>query len=145
MLRAMLYSGRIDEAVGAMMAHERNDFPRQWDPPPHPHDATPHLLDLTDAILDAHAPPWVLSLFSWKVRGLLHNGALLDPEGMSDEEFDRYVRVLEAAPDGAALVWEKRGHLNAMWPGGSEWRRRRIQEIQRLAEEDGKARGDHDP
>jgi hypothetical protein len=141
----LLYSEWIDEAVALMATHRRSDFPPQWDPPPHPHDAAPRLLDVTDAVLDAQAPPWVLALFSWKMRGLLHDSSLVGPESLSDEQFERYVRVLLAAPDGAELVWEKRSWLSTRWPGCSDRRRKLNDQIWKLAEDYGRAHGKQDP
>jgi len=135
-VESLIYSGRIDEAVQVMTMHQRNDFPPHWDPPPHPHDAAPRLLDVTDAILDAHVPEWVLAFFSSKLRGLLYDSALLSPQVTSDEEFDRYVRVVVAAPEGAALVWEKRRWLEALKAANcSDQRRRSIEQVLKLAEQ----------
>jgi hypothetical protein len=64
-----LRAGRIPEALAAMSARSPDDFPPQWDPPPHAifDDDEPPIQSILTAILKKPVPDWVAERFAPKI------------------------------------------------------------------------------
>ncbi|MFN0050675.1 MAG: hypothetical protein ACKV0T_00700 [Planctomycetales bacterium] len=60
-----LLSGRLEEGIAILSAHDRRDFPPLWDPPPRIGygEEYPPVSDVLRVIADTKAPSWVQSLY----------------------------------------------------------------------------------
>jgi hypothetical protein len=102
-----LDAGDIRAAVAEMSAHERNDFPPYWNPPPRvvwmqssgTSVSLNQLLAILQEIADTSAAPWVRVMYLNKLRDAL-------PFGYQDREFPRARALLRRLLESPALVEE---------------------------------------
>lgn len=110
-----LREGNIYQALATMSAHPRDAFPPHWDPPPRIGygERQPPILDVVEVALAMDADPWVVDVFMEKLRSLAGRsyGPLYFLSNLSDEEFDRYLSVLEQLPADSEIIDEQREAL----------------------------------
>jgi hypothetical protein len=104
----LLRSDRIAEGLAEMSAHERDDYPPHWDPPPRLSygEGDPHLADIMEVLPGPLTAPWVREAFLEKLVALFHDEhhayyLLRDSE---DPTFDRYLAVLHRLPEGRRVA-----------------------------------------
>lgn len=110
-----LREGNIYQALATMSAHPRDAFPPHWDPPPRIGygERQPPILDVVEAVLATDAEPWVVEVFMEKLRSFAGRayGTFYFLANMSNEEFDRYLTVLEQLPADSEIIDEQREAL----------------------------------
>lgn len=138
-----LRSGRIKEALAAMAAHQRGDFPPHWEPPPHVGygEREPPILDVMEVVVATNPPVWVHSLFTTRFSNSIGDGHIpWTIYYMDDDELNRFAQVLLKLPEGPALVAREENWLRGVRdePSQSDTRRAAIDALLELA-------GSHDP
>jgi hypothetical protein len=105
-----LRAGRIDEALATMSAHQRDDFPPHWDPPPRVayREATPDIVELQARLNRANVAPWVHAVFAQKFENSLrgedeYSGVW---SFLSAEEIERRIETIAAMPNRAEVIRE---------------------------------------
>jgi hypothetical protein len=95
--------GRIDDALAIMSAHQRNQFPPHWTPPPlrldWAADGRPPLLDVLEAIETNEVAPWVREAYLQKLAasfGLNYRAA----------NRERFVDFMRRLPEASNLLDE---------------------------------------
>lgn len=103
-----LRAGRIAEGLATMSAHERDDFPPHWDPPPRIgyREFTPDIVELQTQLQVIRVKPWVRELFDQKFGNSLRGetsgmGVWFD---LSTEEVERRISAIERMPTRQELV-----------------------------------------
>jgi len=104
-----LAGGRIQNAVEVMSSHPRDAFPPHWDPPPWPGygQDDPRLIDVLEAITDTPSTAeWVRSLYVQKFLQQTDAEFLTFHifDSMEDDEFGRYLAILEQTPETHEFV-----------------------------------------
>jgi hypothetical protein len=117
-----LEAGRISAALGEMSAHQPDDFPPHWDPPPKVRrgEGKPPLLDVIQTIADDPPAPWVRSIYLQKFRNHLSRYEYGDPE----EVPKKLARLLKQLPEGPELVDDLIRDLGPNWRHSKELKRR---------------------
>ncbi len=92
----------IAGALAEMSAHQPEDFPPHWQPPPRflSRWIDPLLLEVLRADLDNAQAPWVRAIYKGKLREWLRFGYL------DDQDLEKLFQVLSAWPEGPALIEE---------------------------------------
>jgi hypothetical protein len=72
-VETLLRNGRIEGTLEFMSAHERQDFPPHWDPPPRIGygETEPDLVDVMETLIAIEVKPWVSNLYWEKFQHLL--------------------------------------------------------------------------
>jgi hypothetical protein len=91
--------GKHAEALALMSAHDQEDFPPQWEPPPRflKGENNALTLDMISEISRHETAPWVRSVYLDKLKRYL-------TQRFMDEE--KVAQVLNELPEGASLVAE---------------------------------------
>ncbi len=102
----LLRQGEIEQAVGLMSAHQREDFPPIWDPAPRPafRENFPPLHLVLHITRDPATAPWVRELYVDKVARQFES-----PYGnawgrLRDDEFEEYAEAIAELPSDSAVL-----------------------------------------
>lgn len=114
----LLRAGRISEALAFMSAHDRDDFPPHWDPPPKTSygETQPEPIDVLETARRMELKPWVRELFIDKLNRRIGSrfAAASFWESLDEKEFDRYLIELEQVPADSPLIVEHREDLRRL-------------------------------
>jgi hypothetical protein len=118
----LLQSGRVDEAVRYMSAHNPSEFPPHWDPPPRIGygERVPNLVDVLLVCESADARDWVRAAYrekllfqsradAWSYQ--LH--AVRLPQ-MSDRKMKDYIGMLRSWPRGGEVAAYHKQEVESM-------------------------------
>jgi len=133
-----LVNGDIETALVLMSNGGRESFPSHWDPPPWPgydHD-TPHLIDVLEQLGDSPSLEWVRDIYVEKLFQRIGRGhaAFAFLAWMEQEEFERYMRVLEQTPETHDLIREHSSALELLMNYRTESNDVRERQIRQLLE-----------
>jgi hypothetical protein len=110
-----LRGGRIRQAVELMSAHQRGDFPPHWDPPPRLAygQYRPQPLEVLE-VASTSGSDWVRELYLEKLQTDIGDDyrAHMFWLDASNEDLDRYLRVLERLPGDSAFLSQQRSTLS---------------------------------
>jgi hypothetical protein len=98
--------GRISEAVAQMAAHDQNDFPPHWSPPPRLTgfgDDGPKLLEVWEILVARPHPQWLHDVYVEHLRIWLQGWGA---RHCGDTGRQRLAQILTRIPEGQALVEE---------------------------------------
>lgn len=97
----LLKHGRVAEALTEMSAHEQEEFPPHWDPPPRMRRGqdVPSYIQVAEALGQTTPAPWVQAMFMTKL-----DAALRSFEYWSHENLDLFVDFLSRFPEGRHLL-----------------------------------------
>ncbi len=105
-----LVGGRIAEGLAIMSAHERDNFPPHWDPPPRVayRDQRPDITEVQEQLLVLAVKPWVREIYDEKFGNWLRGeddyaGALW---GMPAEDVKRRIALIEQMPERNDVIRE---------------------------------------
>jgi hypothetical protein len=102
-----LRNNRVREALELMSAHDRDDFPPHWDPPPRLgyREATPDMMDVMAHLDVLSAKDWVRQTYAKKFGNSLRGERF---EGVWDQlkpdEVERRIAIMERLPDRTELI-----------------------------------------
>ncbi|MBN9119558.1 MAG: hypothetical protein J0I06_10440 [Planctomycetes bacterium] len=101
-----LRAGRIAEALDAMSAHGRSDFPPGWEPPPRIgyDEKTPHILDVMEVLVTRDVAPWVRTEFVDKLRRQFGEPPFIFYNRTHDPDLNRITRILQRLPEGPEIA-----------------------------------------
>ena len=102
--------GRFRDALTEMSAHELDDFPPQWEPPPRflKGDPPARVLDIWDEILRNDPAPWVRQHYLARFNDFVERQAF-----RWDDE--KVAKLLNQMPEGAALLRKWAAEPNLQW------------------------------
>jgi hypothetical protein len=114
-VETLLRAGEIKEALEIMSAHDRQDFPPHWDPPPRIGygETTPELPTVLETLITMETTPWVNDLYWEKYRNLIGRGYDFHNYWgfLNEAEFDRHLTILEHVPKNSPILAEQRERL----------------------------------
>jgi hypothetical protein len=144
-----LQSGDVQRGIAIMSAHERDDFPPHWDPPPRIGfgEGVPPLIDVLETIATADVPPWVEEVFIAKIvsqadAAIFFEGddrAMPNPAYMDEQQLQHYYQLLLKLPAGPIIAKAQLRRieyaLQVISPDDpqAEGRRRWLTELEQLA------------
>lgn len=101
--------GRIHDALIELSAHERDDFPPQWEPPPRflKGDHATMILDIWEEILRNDPAPWVRQHYLERFKEFVERRAYRNEEKVAN--------LLNQMPEGAALLRKWAAEPNLEW------------------------------
>jgi hypothetical protein len=111
----------IEPALATMSAHDRDDFPAHWDPPPRVGygETHPPMLDVMEIVVASTPKLWVRQLFVEKYRHFLGwgHGALAFWGDLDDDQKARHLLLLEQLPEGREIVAQQEDllHYAGLW------------------------------
>jgi hypothetical protein len=94
--------GRLEEGFAILSAHEPDDFPPGWDPPPQADMF--HFVGLVDCVeyaVEHDVAPWVREAYLEKLERVLHSNYLVD---FDHTQGARVARLLFRIPEGPAIL-----------------------------------------
>ncbi len=102
--------GRFRDALTEMSAHERDDFPPQWEPPPHflKGERQASVLDIWEEILDNDPAPWVREHYLERLREFIERSRY-------NWEDEKVAKLLNQMPEGPALLRKWAAEPNMQW------------------------------
>lgn len=105
-----LRAGRIAEGLDTMSAHEPNDFPPHWDPPPRLayREQRPDIVELQELLQDLHLKPWVRELYGAKFGNSLRgeNSDMGVWWELPPDQIERRIAILERLPNRETTLRE---------------------------------------
>ena len=111
-VETLLRAGKLEEALEIMSAHDRQDFPPHWDPPPRIGygENEPKVVEVMETLIVTRPKPWVAELYWEKLRYHLDRGYRWHHywHDMDAEEFDRHLTILENLPKDSPILAEQR-------------------------------------
>lgn len=134
-----LKGGRIAEALMLMSAHEPDDFPPHWDPPPRVAygESTPNIQDINKHLNDVSVAPWVRDVFVGKLANSLHGRHTSAWVELAPEELEERLQLLEHHPDRVKLVREISEELQVLDFNSDRLPRETLIRIHKLLKEAG--------
>ena len=110
-----LREGRYREALTTMSAHQRDEFPPHWNPPPRIGSARerPRILKIVVA-LSLNDAPWVRELFIDKLDAALGRHGFPMETLWAEAEASVILACLEGLPEGEAILRDKHEHLQRL-------------------------------
>ena len=101
-----------------MSAHQPDDFPPHWDPPPKVYfgEGRPPLLDVIRVIADEPPAHWVRAIYLRKFGNYFFRYRY----GAPDETLKELASLLRRFPEGPALVDDLIRELGPYWPHSKE-------------------------
>lgn len=105
-----LRGGRIERALTTMSEHDRVDFPPHWDPPPRIGygETSPSIIEVLEIAIKSDVAAWVLEVFQQKFEDSMGTGYHSHYlwEQLDNEEFDRYLNLIEQLPPSPEFIKE---------------------------------------
>ncbi len=103
-----LRNGHIEQALAKMSAHQRDDFPPHWDPPPRIAYGRqrPDLLEVIDVMLTNGAAAWVREVYFDKLRRTPGRDPYYYWQALDNNTFDRLLGIMERLPEECPFVQE---------------------------------------
>ena len=96
---------RIEDAIGLMRAHGRDEFPPHWDPPPnvgYGEEGPVPLLDVLELVTaDPTTPMWVQEAYAAKLTNQLSGWSWFDRHR---HDLQRLLEILKRMPDGREIL-----------------------------------------
>ena len=136
-----LKAGRIRAGLERMSAHERDDFPPHWDPPPRVayRESRPDITEVQEQLSALAVKPWVRAIFvekfgNWLAGDNMFEGAL---GSLPPDEVERRVALIERMPERLQVVRENEGSLQRMASEYSELPGDLKERIRKLLEQAG--------
>jgi hypothetical protein len=130
-----LTRGNLDGAIALFLSHDRDKFPRHWDPPPRlaRGERSPQPIEVVERVMDDERLAWVRDLYAAKLA------AMYSPYETFDDDAVRYLHVLSKLPQGPAIARELGTSLRERLGDQSlpPEQRDAIEAILKIAEEDG--------
>lgn len=114
-----LLSGRLEEGIAILAAHERRAFPPHWVPPPRVGygEDFPSVFDVLRIIEATNAPTWVRNEYLEKLDATgegYYFGPWSELQSGSDEQVERILELLEELPEGPRLLEKQRYSLERL-------------------------------
>jgi hypothetical protein len=120
-----LKRGDVKIGIEVMSAHERDDFPPHWDPPPRIGfgETSPTLVDVLQVIAASEAPKWVEQIFAEKVIDQFaghyfhpymfgaDESVFPNPAVMDEAQLERYYQLLLRLPSGPRIARAQRERI----------------------------------
>jgi hypothetical protein len=136
-----LKSGRIRQGLEYMSAHERDDFPPHWDPPPRVayREQRPDITQVQEHLDVLAVKPWVRAIYvekfgNWLAGDNMFEGALGE---LPPDQAERRIALIERMPERLQIVRENERTLQHMSSEYSEMRPDLKERIRKLLAEAG--------